>query len=381
LKIHEYQAKQIFKKAGILVPEGDVATNIEKAIRTSEEIGLPVVIKAQVHVGGRGKAGGVKIAKTPEEVKKFAGEILGMDIKGLTVKKILVGKAIDIQRELYIGVITDRSTNHPVIMVSTEGGVDIEEVAKKTPEKIHRFTVDPAYGLLVHHAMNLAFKLSSDVKEVREIASTLQKLYRTYLDSDASLAEINPYVLSDDSNFYAIDAKIVLDDNALFRHPDYEEMRDLTLEEKIEHEAKEKGLSYISMEGNIGCVVNGAGLAMTTMDVIKHFGGEPANFLDVGGSSDPQKVKNALHFLLMDEGVRAIWFNIFGGITRCDDIASGLLEAVGEMEIELPLVVRLTGTNEEEGKRILSESGLDIHFVRNMEEGAKAAIRLGEGGG
>ncbi|MCK4571795.1 acetate--CoA ligase family protein, partial [candidate division WOR-3 bacterium] len=229
MKIHEYQAKQIFKKAGILVPEGNVATNIEKAISTSEEIGLPVVIKAQVHVGGRGKAGGVKIAKTPEEVKKFAGEILGMDIKGLTVKKILVGKAIDIQRELYLGVITDRSTNHPVIMVSTEGGVDIEEVAKKTPEKIHRFTVDPAYGLLVHHAMNLAFKLSSDVKEVREIASTLQKLYKTYLDSDASLAEINPYVLSADSNFYAIDAKIVLDDNALFRHPDYEEMRDLTL--------------------------------------------------------------------------------------------------------------------------------------------------------
>lgn len=381
MKIHEYQAKQIFKKARILVPEGNVATNIEKAISTSEEIGLPVVIKAQVHVGGRGKAGGVKIAKTPEEVKKFAGEILGMDIKGLTVKKILVGKAIDIQRELYLGVITDRSINRPVIMVSTEGGVDIEEVAKKTPEKIHRFTVDPAYGLLVHHAMNLAFKLSSDVKEVREIASTLQKLYKTYLDSDASLAEINPYVLSADSNFYAIDAKIVLDDNALFRHPDYEEMRDLTLEEKIEHEAKEKGLSYISMKGNIGCVVNGAGLAMTTMDVIKYFGGEPANFLDVGGSSDPQKVKNALHFLLMDEGVRAIWFNIFGGITRCDDIASGLLEAVGEMEIELPLVVRLTGTNEEEGKRILSESGLDIHFVRNMEEGAKAAIRFSEGGG
>lgn len=379
MKIHEYQAKQIFKKFGILVPEGAVATNIEKAISTSEEIGLPVVIKAQVHVGGRGKAGGVEIAKTPEEVKKFAGEILGMDIKGLTVKKILVGRAIDIQRELYLGVITDRSTNRPVIMVSTEGGVDIEEVAKKTPEKIHRFTVDPAYGLLVHHAMNLAFKLSSDVKEVREIASTLQKLYQTYLDSDASLAEINPYVLSTDSNFYAIDAKIVLDDNALFRHPDYEEMRDLTHGEKIEQEAREKGLSYISMDGNIGCVVNGAGLAMTTMDVIKHFGGEPANFLDVGGSSDPQKVRHALQFLLMDEGVKSIWFNIFGGITRCDDIALGLVSAVDELGIDLPLVVRLIGTNEKKGKKILSESGLDIHTVETMEEGAKTAIRLSEG--
>ena len=379
MKIHEYQAKKIFEKVGIFIPKEGVATSPEQAIGVTRDIGLPVVIKAQVHVGGRGKAGGVKLARTEEEVKKFASAILGMDIKGLTVRIILIGQAIDIEKELYLGVITDRGSNRPVIMVSTEGGVDIEEVAKKTPEKIHRFTVDPAYGLLPHQAVNLAFSLSSEVKETREIATTLQKLYQAYIVADASLAEINPFVLSRDGNFYAIDAKMVLDDNALFRHPDYEEMRDLTHTEKIEQEAKEKGLSYISMDGNIGCVVNGAGLAMTTMDVIKHFGGEPANFLDVGGSSDPQKVRHALQFLLMDEGVKSIWFNIFGGITRCDDIALGLVSAVNELGIDLPLVVRLIGTNEKKGKKILAESGLDIHTVETMEEGAKTAIRLSKG--
>ncbi len=379
MKIHEYQAKQIFGKTSILVPKERIATTPEEASEIAKVIGLPIVIKAQVHVGGRGRAGGVKIARTEEEVLKFASQILGMDIKGLTVKKILIGEAIDIEKELYIGVITDRSSNRPVIMVSSEGGVDIEEVANKSPEKIHRLTIDPAYGLLTHQAMNLAFYLSDEIKEVRKIASTLQKLYLAYLDSDASLVEINPYVRSKDGNFYAIDAKIILDDNALFRHPDYEEMRDLTSEEKIEQEAKEKGLSYISMDGNIGCVVNGAGLAMTTMDVIKHFSGEPANFLDVGGSSDPEKVKNALYFLLLDEGVKSIWVNIFGGITRCDDIALGLVEAVKELGIDLPLVVRLIGTNEEEGRRILSESELDIHSVGDMEEGAKTAINLSKG--
>ncbi len=376
MKIHEYQAKELFREAGISIPEGKVTSSAEEAQNIAHGIGLPVVIKAQVHVGGRGKAGGVKIAKTEDEVGKFASLILGMDIKGLTVNKILVAKAVEIQREIYLGVITDRSSNRPVIMVSTEGGIDIEEVAKKTPEKIHRFIVDPIYGLMRHQAMNLAFNLSNEIEEVRTIAKTLMKLYKSYTESDASLTEINPYVLSSDGNFYAIDAKVVLDDNAIFRHPDYEEMRDLSPAERIEHEAKGKGLSYISMNGNIGCIVNGAGLAMTTMDVIKHFGGEPANFLDVGGSSDPEKVKNAFHFILMDKNVKSIWVNIFGGITRCDDIATGLVEAIKNKSVNLPIVVRLTGTNENEGKRIISESNLDIHSVKDMEEGARTAIKL-----
>lgn len=376
MKIHEYQAKELFRKVGISIPEGKVTSSAEEALNIAHDIGLPVVIKAQVHVGGRGKAGGVKIAKTEDEVGKFASDILGMDIKGLTVNKILVAQAVEIEKEIYLGVITDRNSNRPVIMVSTEGGVDIEEVAKETPEKIHRYKVDPIYGLMIHQAMNLAFNLSNEIEEVRIIARTLMKLYKSYVESDASLAEINPYVLSSDGDFYAIDAKIVLDDNAIFRHPDYEEMRELSPAEKIEHEAKEKGLSYISMDGNIGCIVNGAGLAMTTMDVIKHFGGEPANFLDVGGSSDPEKVKNAFHFILMDKSVKSIWVNIFGGITRCDDIATGLVEAIKNKNINLPIVVRLTGTNENEGKRIISESKLDIHSVKDMEEGAKTAIKL-----
>lgn len=380
MKIHEYQAKEIFVKAGIPVSNEGVATTPEEADRIAEKIGLPVVIKAQVHVGGRGKAGGVKIAKTRDEVREIASQILGMDIKGLKVKKVLVGEVVDIEKEIYLGVVTDRDSNRPVIMVSSEGGIDIEEVAKKTPEKIHRLQVDPAYGLLTHQAMKLAFSLFDDIKIVSATASILRKLYIAYVDSDASLAEINPFVLTKNGELYALDAKIVLDDNGLFRHPDLERLRELTPEEEIEQEAKEKGLSYISLNGNIGCIVNGAGLAMTTMDVINHFGGVPANFLDVGGSSDPQKVKDALHFILLDKQVKSIWLNIFGGITRCDDIATGLVEAVSELKIDLPIVVRLIGTNEEEGKRILDESRLDIYSVDTMEEGAKVAIKVAGGG-
>lgn len=376
MKIHEYQAKKIFREYGVPVPEGKVAKTPEDVIDIVSNIGFPAVIKAQVHVGGRGKAGGIKLVNNEDEAREAAEQVLGMEIKGLKVKKVLVAEGVDIEKEIYLGVINDRSSNKPVVMVSPEGGIDIEEVAAKTPEKIYRVEVDPAFGLLNHQAMYLSFKLFEDIKDVRKTAGVLRKLYRAYSESDASLAEINPFVKTTNGELWAIDAKVVLDDNALYRHEEFEEMRELTPEEQTEYEAKQKGLSYISMEGDIGCVVNGAGLAMTTMDVIKHFGGEPANFLDVGGSSSPQKVKDALSFITGDRNVKSILINIFGGITRCDDIATGLTEAVSEMDIELPLVVRLTGTNEKKGKKILSQSELDIHSVESMEEGAKRAIDL-----
>ncbi len=374
MKIHEYQAKEIFKRFGIPVPDGKVATTPEEAEKIANELGAPLVVKAQVHVGGRGKAGGVKLVKTPEEAKEAASKILGLDIKGLTVKKVLITKAIDIKDEAYIGYIVDRRSKKPLVMVSAAGGIDIEEVARETPEKIHKFVIDPFYGLLPHQAMELALKLYNDIKLVRKAADVILKLYKAFISVDASLSEINPFVVTPDGEIWAVDAKINIDDNALVRHPDIEEMRDVTEAEKKELDAKSKGLSYIKLDGNIGCVVNGAGLAMATMDLIKKYGGEPANFLDIGGSSSPEKVVNALNILISDKNVKSIFFNIFGGITRCDDVANGIVEALSKLTINLPIVIKLAGTNEDEAKKILSQT--ELITAASMADGAKKSIEI-----
>ena len=380
MKIHEYQAREIFKMYGIPVANGEVAETPEDAYEIAKRIGKKVVIKAQVLVGGRGKAGGVQLAETPEEARKKAGEILGMEIKGLKVKKVFVAEAVNIIHEAYLGIVVDRRTKRPVVMVSPAGGVEIEEVARETPEKIFKWVIDPAYGLLPHQARGLTYNLYQNKKQVFKSADVLMKLYRPFMETDASLAEINPFVLTEKGELVAIDSKINFDDNAIFRHPEYEDMKDLTHEERVEEEAKKKGLSFIKLDGNIGCIVNGAGLAMATMDVIKHYGGEPANFLDVGGSSNPDKVKSAMEIILRDQHVKSIWFNIFGGITRCDDIALGIVEALKDTSINIPIVVRLTGTNEDRGRAILKESGIRLHLVGTMSEGAKKAIELAGGG-
>jgi succinyl-CoA synthetase beta subunit len=376
MKIHEYQAKEIFKKFGIPVPDGKVATTQEEAEKIAGELGGKVVIKAQVHVGGRGKAGGVKLVNTPEEAKNAASKILGMDIKGLTVKKVLITKAVDIKDEAYIGYIVDRNSKKPLVMVSAAGGIDIEEVAKETPEKIHKLIIDPEYGLLPHQAMELAFKLYDDIKLVRKAASVIMKLYKAFMAVDSSLTEINPFVVTSDKETWAVDAKINIDDNAIPRHPDIEAMREVTEDEKKELDAKSKGLSYIKLDGNIGCVVNGAGLAMATMDLIKKYGGEPANFLDIGGSSNPEKVVNALQILISDKNVKSIFFNIFGGITRCDDVANGITEALSKLNIDLPIVIRLAGTNEDKAKEILEKT--ELITASSMSEGAKKSIEIAE---
>ena len=376
MKIHEYQAKEIFKKFRIPVPDGKVASTPEEVEKIARELGGPLVVKAQVHVGGRGKAGGIKLVKTPEEAKEVASKILGMDIKGLTVKKVLITKAIDIKDEAYIGFIVDRRSKKPLVMVSAAGGIDIEEVARKTPEKIHKFVIDPLYGLLPHQARELAFKLYDDIKLVRKAADVILKLYNVFISVDSSLTEINPFVVTPDGEIWAVDAKINIDDNALARHPEIEEMRDVTEAEKKELDATSKGLSYIKLDGNIGCVVNGAGLAMATMDLIKKYGGEPANFLDIGGSSSPEKVVNALNILISDKNVKSIFFNIFGGITRCDDVANGIVEALSKLTIELPIIIRLAGTNEKEAREILNQT--DLITAPSMAEGAKKSIEIAE---
>jgi succinyl-CoA synthetase beta subunit len=374
LKIHEYQAKELFARQGIPIPEGRVATTPEEAEAIARELGGPVVIKAQVHVGGRGKAGGVKIAPNADEARGVAEEILGMKIKGLVVRKVLVAEAIDIATEAYVGIIVDRKSGRPVVMVSREGGIDIEQVAKRSPEKIHRLAVDPLLGLAAFQARQLAFRLYDDPATARDAAGIIAKLYCAFVENDASLAEINPLVVTEESDLIALDAKINIDDNGLFRRKEIEAMRDLDAEVPGEVKAREKGLSYIKLDGNVGCVVNGAGLAMATMDLIKRAGGEPANFLDIGGSSSPEKVTAAMEILLSDKNVRSVFFNIFGGITRCDDVAKGIMVALDRMKIDLPIVIRLTGTNEDVAREMLSKTKLIS--VGSMEEGAAKAIEL-----
>ena len=373
MKIHEYQAKEVFAKYGLPVPKGEVVTGPDEARNIAVKLGKPVMVKAQVHVGGRGKAGGIKYCKDPDEAYFNAEEVLGMDIKGLTVKKILVTEALDIKSEEYIGNIVDRVTKKNVIMVSPAGGIDIEQVAAETPEKIMKLTVDPIFGLRPFEALKLARFVYPDIKIARQAVDIILKLYNAFVSSDASLAEINPLILDGNGQLIALDAKINLDDNALYRHPELEKMRDLDSEEPSEIEAKRNDLSYVKLDGNIGCCVNGAGLAMATMDLVNHFGGQPANFLDIGGSSSPEKVLSAMRIILNDKNVAVILFNIFGGITRCDDVATGIVQAVEKLNVRLPIVIRLTGTNEEKAREILEKA--QFQATSSMEEVVKMAIK------
>ncbi len=374
MKIHEYQARNLFKQYGIPVPEGEVCHSVDEVKKKVSDDDKLRVVKAQVHAGGRGKAGGVKLAKTKSEAILAAEQILGMDIKGLTVEKVLVAEAVDIEKEFYFGLINDRNTKSVTLMVSAEGGVEIEEVAKKSPEKIIKMAIDPTMGLMDWQARKIALQLFSDPSQVRQAAAIFVKLYKLYIDTDSSLAEINPLVLTPDKKVIAIDGKMNFDDNALFRQPEVLSMREVTPDEKKEIEASAKGLSYIKLDGNIGCMVNGAGLAMATMDMIKLYGGEPANFLDIGGSSNPEKVVEAMNILLSDKNVNAVMINIFGGITRCDDVARGLVIALEEIKTDIPIVIRLSGTNAKEGLEIIKDYGLPT--VSTMSEAAKKAIEL-----
>ena len=377
MNIHEYQAKEIFRKYGIPIPPGEVATTPEEAEAIARKFGTTVVIKAQVHAGGRGKAGGVKLAKTPHDAKNIAAQILKLTIKGLPVKKVLVTPAADIASEAYVGIIVDRASKRPVFMASPAGGIDIEEVAAKTPDKILRRAVDPRYGLQLYEAMQLAFFLYSDMKQVRAAAKILQQLYKAFFENGGSLAEINPLVTTPTGEVVALDAKMVIDDNELDRRPDIAALRDESAEDPSEVEARKANLTFIKLDGNVGCVVNGAGLAMATMDLVKYYGGEPANFLDIGGSSNPEKVVAALRIITSDPNVKAILFNIFGGITRTDDVANGIVTAIKQSPLKVPLVIRLTGTNEEIAVKILMENGLSA--MTDMDEAVKKAVALATG--
>ncbi|MDQ7737302.1 ADP-forming succinate--CoA ligase subunit beta [Prevotella corporis] len=375
MKVYEYQAKEIFAAYGMAVQPGFVCRTPEEAVEAYRKLGVELaVIKAQVHTGGRGKAGGVKLAKTEEEVKQRATDILGMDIKGFTVDRVLVAEAVDIASEFYVSIVIDRKTKGAIMMLCREGGVDIESVAKETPEKIVKIPIDPLIGLPDYLAREAAFKLFDDMTYVKQAAPILQKLYRLFKEKDASLAEINPLVITEQGQVMAIDAKMTFDNNALFRHPDIFEMFEPTEEEKKEQEAKDKGFSYVNLGGEIGCMVNGAGLAMATMDMIKLYGGNPANFLDIGGSSNPTKIVEAMKLLLSDKHVKVVLINIFGGITRCDDVANGLIEAFKLIDTNIPIVIRLTGTNEAEGRELLK--GTKFNVAHTMGEAGKMAVEL-----
>ncbi len=372
MNLHEYQARELLRHAGVPVPPGDVASTPAEVRQIAEKLGGKVVVKAQVHAGGRGKAGGVKLASTPQEAEQVAKKILGMQIKGLTVHKVLVAPAAEIASEAYVGVIVDRASHSATFMVSPAGGIDIEEVAAKTPEKIFRQRIDSRYGLLAHQALGLAFKLYDDVSKARQAAEILQKLYQAFLNAGASLAEINPLVVTPAGQVIALDAKIVVDDNELDRRPEIAALRDETAEDPAEVQARKANLTYIKLDGDVGCIVNGAGLAMATMDLVKYYGGEPANFLDIGGSSNPEKVVNALRIITADPNVKAILFNIFGGITRCDDVANGIVTATKQFTVKVPIVIRLTGTNEEKAVEILKGAGMSA--LTDMDEAVKKAV-------
>ncbi len=374
MNLHEYQARALLKAAGIPVPDGEVATTPDEVETIARAMGGAVVIKAQVHTGGRGKAGGVKLAENAAEARAAAEKIIGMTIKGLTVNKVLVAPAAKITSESYVGIIVDRESQRPVIMVSPEGGVDIEEVAVKTPDKIFKLAIDPRFGLMSYQAMSLAFKLYDDVKQVRQAAVVMQRLYQAFVDAGGSLAEINPLITNDDGTVLALDAKISVDDSELDRKPAIAQLRDLSAEAESEIAAREAGLSFIKLDGYVGCCVNGAGLAMATMDLVKYYGGEPANFLDIGGSSSPEKVVTALKIIGADSNVRSVLFNIFGGITRCDDVANGIVAATSQMSFELPLVIRLTGTNEKLAVQILEEAGFSA--LTDMDEAVEKAVQI-----
>lgn len=375
MKIHEYQAKDIFSKYGIPINLGYLCHSVDDVISAYEKLDAElVVVKAQVLTGGRGKAGGVKLAKDTIEVRNHAANILGMDIKGYTVDRVLLAMAEDIESEYYVSFVIDRNTKSTLLMLSKEGGVDIEDVAKKTPEKIHKIAIDPTIGMPDYLARQAAFHLFDDIKQVRQAATIFQKLYKLFVETDASLAEINPLILTPDNRVVAIDAKMTFDDNALYRQQKIKTLFEPTEEEKKEQLAKTKGFSYVHLGGEIGCMVNGAGLAMTTMDMIKLYGGKPANFLDIGGSSNPTKVIEAMKLLLSDKDVKVVLINIFGGITRCDDVANGLLQAFKQIETNIPIVIRLTGTNEAEGRALLV--GSKFHTAETMGDATRLAVKL-----
>ena len=383
MNIHEYQAKELFKSFGIAVPRGRLAKTAEEAVDAAKELGaFPVVIKAQVHAGGRGKAGGVKVARSIEEVQEFASRMLGMKLvtrqtgpKGKIVRKLLVEEGLEIQRELYLASLVDRQKERVVVMASTEGGMEIEEVAKETPEKIFQVHADPAYGLLGFEAKDLAFKLGLRQDLLTQGMKTIQGLFRAMTELDCQMAEINPLIITKDGKVLALDAKVVFEDNGLFRHPSLEGLLDEFEEDPKELEARKQSINYISVDGNIGCLVNGAGLAMATMDIVKLFGGEPANFLDVGGGASKDQIREAFGIILQDDRVKGILVNIFGGILRCDELAKGITEAAKEVELSVPLVVRLEGTNAQEGRGILKASGLSIIPASDMADAAKKIVQ------
>jgi succinyl-CoA synthetase beta subunit len=379
VNLHEYQAKEILRGYGVAIPPGEVATTPEQAEAIAARFGAPVMVKAQVHVGGRGKAGGVKYCPTPADARARASSILGMSIKGLTVEKVLVAVAADIASEAYVGIIVDRKSKKPVFMVSAAGGIDIEEVAATTPEKILYLPVDPRYGLPMYAAMRMGFFLYDDVKRARSAAGIMQKLYAAFVASGCSLAEINPLVVTPAGELVAVDGKMVIDDNELDRLPQIAALRDTSSEDPSEVTAREAGLTFIKLEGNVGCCVNGAGLAMATMDLVKFYGGEPANFLDIGGSSNPEKVVNALRIITSDPNVKCILFNIFGGITRTDDVANGIVTATRANPLSVPIVIRLTGTNEEIAVKILTDHGFSASS--DMDEAVQRAVQLATTGG
>jgi len=378
MNLHEYQAKDILKGFGVPIPPGEVATTPAQAQALAEKYGTAVMVKAQVHAGGRGKAGGVKFCKTPADAFEKATSILGMQIKGLTVEKVLVTVAADIGSEAYVGIIVDRARKKPVFMVSAAGGIDIEQVAAETPEKIKYHPVDVHYGLQTYEAMQLGFFLYQDVKLARAAAKIMQQLYAAFMASGCSLAEINPLVVTPTGEVLAVDGKMVIDDNELDRKPNVAALRDESSEEPSEVDARNNNLTFIKLDGDVGCVVNGAGLAMATMDLVKYYGGEPANFLDIGGSSNPEKVVNALRIITADTNVKAILFNIFGGITRTDDVANGIVTATKANPLKVPLVIRLTGTNEEIAMKILTENGFSASS--DMDEAVQKAVALAKGG-
>ena len=377
MKLHEYYSKRLFSEYGIPIPKGEIAKTPQEAQRIAKELDGPVVVKSQVLVGGRGKAGGIKVANTPKEALQHAEDILKLTIKDLPVRMVLVDQAADIKDEIYLGITNDRSARKPVIMASAEGGVDIEEIAHKTPEKIIKCQIDPLMGLQDYQARDLAAGIDLSRDHWRAFGKIAHGLWQVYINSDATLAEINPLVVTGEGQLLAVDGKMVLDDNALFRHPDLEGYRDLDVDAGVEIQAREHGLSYIKLDGNIGCMVNGAGLAMTTMDIIKLFGGEPANFLDIGGGASAEKVSTALEIILSDANVKAVLFNIFGGITRCDVVAKGILEALEEVNTNVPMVVRLVGTNAAEGRKLLQDAAMET--ADTLAEAAKMAVAAAKG--
>ncbi|MDM5226231.1 ADP-forming succinate--CoA ligase subunit beta [Cytobacillus sp. NJ13] len=384
MNIHEYQGKEVLRQYGVAVPNGKVAFTVEEAVEAAKELGTEVcVVKAQIHAGGRGKAGGVKVAKNLEEVRTYAGEILGKTLvthqtgpEGKEVKRLLIEEGCDIKKEYYVGLVLDRATSRVVLMASEEGGTEIEEVAEQTPEKIFKEEIDPVLGLTAFQARRIAFNINIPSKLVGQAVKFMMGLYRAYIEKDCSIAEINPLVVTGDGKVMALDAKLNFDSNALYRQKDIMALRDLEEEDAKEIEASKYDLSYISLDGNIGCMVNGAGLAMATMDIVKHYGGDPANFLDVGGGATAEKVTEAFKIILSDKNVKGIFVNIFGGIMKCDVIATGVVEAAKQVGLTVPLVVRLEGTNVELGKKILAESDIDIIAAESMADGAQKIVSL-----